>query len=64
MPPPYPEGNRGRKGKALYRARRILLTGADLLTEAQVQRLETLFADERHAPVQAYRAEGLGLEST
>lgn len=46
-------GRRGRKGNPLYRARRTLLTGADLLTDAQAERLENLFADERHARVQA-----------
>ena len=65
-------GRRGRAGDLLYRARRTLLTGADLLTDAQAGRLEALFADERHAPVQAtwgvyqrliqaYRTEGPGL---
>ena len=34
-------GRRGRKGDPLHRARRTLLTGADLLTDAQAQRLET-----------------------
>ena len=33
--------------------RRTLLTGAGLLTDAQTERLETLFADDRHAAVQA-----------
>ena len=48
------------------------MTGADLLTDVQAERLETLFADERHAAVQAswgiyqrliqaYRAEEAGL---
>ena len=46
-------GRRGRAGDRLYRARRTLLTGAGLLTDAQVGRLETLFADDRHAAVQA-----------
>ena len=46
-------GRRGRAGDRLYRARRTLLTGADLLTDAQAERLENLFADERHAAVQA-----------
>lgn len=46
-------GRRGRKNDPLYRARRTLLTGADLLTDAQAQRLENLFADERNAPVKA-----------
>ena len=46
-------GRRGRAGDRLYRARRTLLTGADLLTDAQAERLENLFADDRHAAVQA-----------
>ena len=46
-------GRRGRAGDRLYRARRTLLTGAGLLTDAQAERLETLFADDRHAAVQA-----------
>lgn len=46
-------GRRGRKGDPLYQARRPLRTGADLLTDTQAQRFETLFADERHAPVKA-----------
>ena len=65
-------GRRGRAGDRLYRARRTLLTGAGLLTDAQAGRLETLFADDRHAAVQAawgvyqrliqaYRAEEAGL---
>ena len=65
-------GRRGRAGDRLYRARRTLLTGADLLTDAQAERLEALFADDRHAAVQAawgvyqrliqaYRAEEAGL---
>ena len=65
-------GRRGRAGDRLYRARRTLLTGAGLLTDAQAERLEALFADDRHAAVQAawgvyqrliqaYRAEEAGL---
>ncbi len=65
-------GRRGRAGDRLYRARRTLLTGADLLTDTQARRLEALFADERHAAVQAawgvyqrliqaYRTEEAGL---
>ena len=46
-------GRRGRAGDPLYRARRTLLTGADLLTDTQARRLEALFADDRHAAVQA-----------
>ena len=65
-------GRRGRAGDRLYRARRTPLTGAGLLTDAQTERLETLFADDRHAAVQAawgvyqrliqaYRADDPGL---
>ena len=65
-------GRRGQAGDRLYRARRTLHTGAGLLTDAQAERLETLFADDRHAAVQAawgvyqrliqaYRAEEAGL---
>ena len=46
-------GHRGRKDDPLYRARRILHTGADLLTDSQQQRLEKLFADDVHVQVQA-----------
>ncbi len=46
-------GRRGRAGDRLYRARRTLHTGAGLLTDTQAERLETLFADDRHAAVQA-----------
>ena len=46
-------GRRGRAGDPLYRARRTLHTGADLLTDTQARRLQALFADERHAAVQA-----------
>ena len=64
-------GRRGRRGEALHRARRTPLTGAGLLTDTQAERLENLFADERHAPVhaawgvhqrliQAYRTEDPG----
>ena len=46
-------GHRGRAGDPLYRARRTLLTGVDLLTDKQVARLEGLFANEQHAEVHA-----------
>ncbi len=46
-------GRRGRAGDPLYRARCTLHTGADLLTDTQARRLEALFADDRHAVVQA-----------
>ena len=45
--------HRGRKGDPLYGARRILHTGADLLTPKQQQRLETLFAADDHVEVEA-----------
>lgn len=45
-------GRRGRAGDALYRARRTLHTGADLLTDKHRTRLNTLFADERHTAVE------------
>ncbi|MDQ3029066.1 MAG: ISL3 family transposase [Actinomycetota bacterium] len=45
-------GNRGRKNDPLYRARRTLHTGADLLTDKQKDRLETLFATDDHVEVE------------
>jgi transposase len=49
-------GRRGRKDDPLYRCRRILLTGADLLTDSQRERLDVLFADPAHDQVrQAWR---------
>ena len=45
-------GRRGRAGDPLYKARRTLHTGKDLLTDRQKTRLEELFADERHAAVE------------
>ncbi len=46
-------GHRGRKADPLYRARRTLHTGADLLTDQQQARLETLFTTDEHVEVQA-----------
>lgn len=46
-------GRRGRKDDPLYKARRALHTGAALLTDRQITRLETLFADDRHVEVEA-----------
>jgi transposase len=46
-------GHRGRADDPLYRARRTLHTGVDLLTERQHQRLEHLFADDAHVQVEA-----------
>ena len=46
-------GHRGRRDDPLYRARRILHTGADLLTDKQTQRLHALFAADEHVQVEA-----------
>ena len=46
-------GHRGRSGDPLYKARRTLHTGADLLTEKQQDRLKAVFASEEHVQVQA-----------
>ena len=46
-------GHRGRKTDHLYRARRTLHTGADLLTDRQRNRIETLFAADDHVQVEA-----------
>ena len=46
-------GRRGRKNDPLYRARRTLHTGSDLLTERQEQRLEELFSNELHVELEA-----------
>jgi transposase len=46
-------GHRGRKADPLYRSRRTLHTGADLLTDKQRVRLERLFAGDDHVQVEA-----------
>lgn len=46
-------GRRGRKNDPLYRARRTLHTGAELLTDKQKDRLAVLFAAEEHVEVEA-----------
>jgi transposase len=46
-------GGRGRKGDPLYSARRTLHTGADLLTDKQIDRLHALFAGDVHVEVEA-----------
>ena len=46
-------GHRGRAGDQLYKARRTLHTGADLLTEKQTARLEAVSAIEEHIEVEA-----------
>src|SRR4051794_32783486 len=45
-------GHRGRAGDPLYTARRMLHTGAGLLTDTQVERLHTLFAGDAHVEVE------------
>jgi Transposase len=44
---------RGRKSDPLYRARRILHTGADLLSDKRAARLTALFAIDEHVEVEA-----------
>ena len=46
-------GHRGRKNDPLYRARRTLHTGADLLIDKQKDRLTDLFAIDGHVEVEA-----------
>ncbi len=46
-------GHRGRSGDLLYKARRTLHTGADLLTERQRIRLDAVFVSEEHVQVEA-----------
>ena len=46
-------GHRGRATDPLYRARRVLHTGADLLTDRQRSRLDTLFSADEHVEVEA-----------
>ena len=46
-------GHRGRAGDPLYRSRRTLHTGEDLLTDAQRTRLRTVFAADEHVQVEA-----------
>lgn len=48
----HTRGHRGRKDDALYRARRTLHTGADLLTDKQKQRIQNLFAVDEHVQVE------------
>ncbi len=46
-------GRRGMKNDRLYKARRTLHTGADLLTDKQKIRLDAVFAVEEHVEVEA-----------
>ncbi|WP_425591850.1 transposase, partial [Actinomyces procaprae] len=45
-------GRRGRKDDPLYKARRLLRTGAGLVTDSGWDRLEQLFADPQNTPVE------------
>ena len=49
----HTRGHRGRKDDPLYRARRTLHTGADLLTDKQKDRLHELFQVDAHVEVEA-----------
>ncbi len=49
----HTHGHRGRKDDPLYRARRTLHTGADLLTDKQTQRLTALFNGDDHVQIEA-----------
>lgn len=46
-------GHRGRKDDPLYKARRTLLTGADLLTDKQYTRIQEVFDGDEHVEVEA-----------
>jgi len=46
-------GHRGRTGDPLYGIRRVLRTGAELLTDKQKTRLSAVFADDAHVQVEA-----------
>tara|TARA_B100001105_G_scaffold241003_1_gene220030 strand:- start:344 stop:1675 length:1332 start_codon:yes stop_codon:yes gene_type:complete len=46
-------GHRGRRDDPLYRARRTLHTGAELLTDKQADRLRALFEGDDHIEVEA-----------
>lgn len=48
-----PLGHRGRSGDPLYGIRRVLHTGADLLTDKQIARLKAVFASDEHVEVEA-----------
>jgi len=56
VPPPRPAAHLRAprpQGRPLYRARWTLHTGADLLTDKQIDRLTRLFASEEHVEVEA-----------
>ena len=46
-------GHRGRRQDPLYKARRTLLTGADLLTDRQYSRIQDVFETDDHVEVEA-----------
>lgn len=45
-------GRRGKSGDPLYGIRRVLRTGQDLLTARQTERLERVFAEDKHVAVE------------
>ena len=45
-------GHRGRSGDPLYKVRRALRTGIELLTDRQRARIDAAFADDAHAAVE------------
>ena len=49
----YTIGHRGHRNDPLYRSRRTLHTGADLLTDKQKHRLDSLFTGDEHVEVEA-----------
>ncbi len=50
---PAIHGHRGFRDDPLYKSRRTLHTGADLLTDKQSDRLRALFVDDAHVEVEA-----------
>jgi transposase len=52
-------GHRGRTGDPLYGIRRVLRTGQALLTDRHRERLEAVFADERHVEVEVEATWGI-----
>src|SRR3954470_20781003 len=46
-------GHRGRATDPLYKSRRMLHTGAGLLTDTQIERIDALFANDAHVQVEA-----------
>lgn len=46
-------GHRGFKDDPIYKTRRTLHTGAGLLTDKQIDRINALFAEDAHVEVEA-----------